>query len=551
MAIKEAFSIWQKKIDDLSIESRRSKLRIFADYGVDTYEIIKLLLDEDKLLYASEFYYFAYLASLNKNIELQSSYDMLYDYVERSEDKTTLIVSFLIGMDTKELKKRMKSYFNSIPSRRELPSKVVRKNQVGTFCQEILPYLCFSEASDNLFVILYTLLSVGRRTSHYCHYCYIVINSWVKYSGNTQRPVTETGRLSLIRAAYALVVDCDFTSLNRILYSFPMLDQHDLFDKSFEEFISDVPQYTLDNPNSAIFYLNSFKRAYADELEGYEQWLKLFSRSIYYNEVWFKSLSYLERVNIDRESIDDPVYDFGPGKKEPSFANKIDYEVLEIFPKVLLEKPQHLLRFLKNISSINSFQYSDEPQIFMDSIKKPITRLYLSKAFIENYEDIILGYFSSTDLFRIYINSPLSQASKVEDLIERLNKRGLEIDVSKTPLSQVLYKGFIYYSDDGCFFCCSKLSDRDLRVTEYSVIRDGDREIIEASKSYNRCVIVTYLRGFKPHEYVNLEGVSVIHGRNSSIDEYTVNLRYLEEKKEKHSEMIENSPYLFNNSDHI
>ncbi len=507
-----AFSIWKKTLNKLSVDTRRARLKEFAALAVregEVLDVIKSLLDDGygAIVYAGEFYYFVRLYSIERNIETPDVSELSNAYLDVVKKKIfRLIASFLFELDIKTKCSAMNAYLNGFGTKTRLLPKVKREYQTNLFCEEILPFLCFTETSDMLFDILYVFYRVKEA---YSYNFYKIIGAWVKLNGSTRGPVTYSGKKSLLSVVHHLIIERNFTCLNRIHFIFPTLSENDLYGQPFIEFIQSVPQEVLDDPNAAVYFLNSFKRAYSNGEKAYKEWLKLFENASYADENWFETLSYLEHVNINPNILSDPKYK-PQHKKEVSPVNKTDYEVLDIFAKVLEEKPQYVLEFLRNISSINVFEYHNSPQSYSENIKNPLKRLYLSKSFMVDFEKRLLEYYSIRDFFRIYINSPLHEVSRVDKLLNRLSLSGIEIDISKTPLSQVMYLGKMIRKDDELFFRCPKISEYDLKITNYTLINESDSEIIESLQNFKNCKIVSFLGAISPYESVGLVGVSIV-----------------------------------------
>lgn len=523
--ISKVFAIWIKKIEALSFESRRSKLKEFAARGIkdsDTLEMIKMLLDQDYLKYAGELYYYSYLQVLENTEVLEDSYELISNYIENTGySKSKLIAGFLICQKMKDLKPVLKTYLEKITAYSKLSADKKREIEIRQFCKQILPYLCFSEASDMLFIVFSDL----HRVSHaYSSLFGQVIDSWIKNNGNTDRPVTEIGKKVLITDIRHLTLECEFVVLNRIHYRFPTLTDEDFYGKTFPEMAVATPWTVLNDPNSAIYYLNSYKRFYANGEEAYSNWLELYKKASYSSHDWFKVLAYMEHVNINLRILDSKCDLPRRGKVEVPIY-KTEYEIIDIFAKVLTEKPQSTLTFLRNITIINTFGYDNKPQLYNDKVISTVVNSYLSKAFIKNYEEILLTFFSLKDFLRIYINSPLHQIGRIHNLCKRLDKMGIELDISKTPLSQVLFKGYLYFEDEDFFFYCPKISSVGLKVSHFTLISEDEFETIKQS----RCLVATYLDGYVYRESVSLDGVSIL-SIDEGIHDYKQNNEYLKRK---------------------
>ncbi len=525
----KAFLVLKRKLDRLPVDTRRARLKEFAALAIESgevYDDIKSLLEDgySNIVYAGEFYYYVRLLSIERNKELQDVSELINTYLETAQKKVyRIIAAFLFNLDIKAKCAEIDSFLEGFKTRTKLYPSVKRGYQIDLFCEKVLPYLCFIETSDMLFEILYAFI---RAKKSYATQFYKIINGWVNLNGGTQCPITPSGKKSLISLVHNLISGGYFVSLNRIHFTFPTLSNEDLYGQPFVEFIQRVPQEVLDNPNSAIYFLNSFKKAYANGEEAFAKWMELYEKSSYANENWFETLAYLERVNINLDILADPKYK-PHYKKEDAPVNKIDYEVLDVFAKVLDERPQYALEFLENISSINAFEYHNKPQEYSDNIKTPLKRLYLSKAFMMDYETRLLEYYSLRDFFRIYINSPLHEVSRVDEILDRISKQRNNIDVSKTPLAQVMYKGTIVGRGDSLYFICPKLSEQDLKITGIKAIIDKDNETFDSLLNYKSCLAVAYVESLCPHESIALAGVSVI---DRDTESYKDNYLYIKRK---------------------
>ena len=160
----KVFNIWKKRINSLSANDRRSKLKEFAFRSVECQEakdVFESLVEDHNYIYAGELYYYVALYSLKKKKDFPDIGGMINAVLDKEEDEIIrLVTRVLIEQECVNFEDELVHYLRITKDAVSLSDDKLRMTLMYKFKEEVLPYLCFPETSDNLFKILWVLYSI-------------------------------------------------------------------------------------------------------------------------------------------------------------------------------------------------------------------------------------------------------------------------------------------------------------------------------------------------------------------------------------------------------